>query len=137
MPYWGLALVATTLAFAVPLIYTSNQELIDEQISNASGLLSSQTAQLRDVASKHTAQATNITKQYVGDYTAKAQQMLGVGQQSGVTSATQPTPGKTTQRNKISNAPPAGNSYLDSDFPAPPKEQFKSTKPETKEPLLS
>lgn len=76
MPYWGLAILFTTLAFFVPLVYTSNQELIDNALHQASGVVTAQTTQLREVASKHTAQATNITKQYVGDYTAKAQNLL-------------------------------------------------------------
>jgi hypothetical protein len=77
VPYWGLALIGATTVFFVPLLYTSNQELIDEQLKHAGDIVNAQTSQLRNVASKHTAQATEITKQYVGDYTAKAQQMLG------------------------------------------------------------
>jgi hypothetical protein len=76
MPYWGLAILFTTLAFFVPLVYTSNQELIDNAMQQATDVVSAQTSQLRDVASKHTAQAAGITKQYMGDYTAKAQNML-------------------------------------------------------------
>jgi len=76
MPYWGLAVLFTTLAFFVPLVYTSNQELINNAIHQASDVVCAQTSQLREVASKHTAQATSITKQYVGDYAAKAQSML-------------------------------------------------------------
>jgi hypothetical protein len=64
------------MGFFVPLIYTSNQELIDDQLRHASEVVGAQTSQLRNVASKHTAQATEITKQYMGDYTAKAQSML-------------------------------------------------------------
>jgi hypothetical protein len=76
MPYWGLALFFTTVAFFAPLLYTSNQELIDNTLQQASSVVNAQTAQLREVASKHTAQAAGITKQYMGDYTAKAQQIL-------------------------------------------------------------
>lgn len=66
----------TTIAFFAPLIYTTNREIIDSTVKQATDVVNAQTAQLREVASKHTAQATNITKQYMGDYTAKAQQML-------------------------------------------------------------
>jgi hypothetical protein len=76
MPYWGLAVLFTTLAFFVPLVYTSNQELIDNAMHQATEVVNAQTTQLREVASKHTAQAADITKQYVGDYTAKAQNLL-------------------------------------------------------------
>jgi hypothetical protein len=76
VPYWGLALIFTTLSFLVPVAYTSNQELIDNALQQASTVVSAQTHQLRDVAAKHTVQATHITKQYMGDYTSKAQNML-------------------------------------------------------------
>lgn len=76
VPYWGLALIAATVTFFAPLIYTSNQELIDHHLKQASDVVNTQTEQLRTVASKHTSQATEITKQYIGDYTGKAQEMI-------------------------------------------------------------
>jgi hypothetical protein len=36
VPYWGLALIATSLTFLVPLVYATNQELIDHHLRNAS-----------------------------------------------------------------------------------------------------
>ncbi|KAM0285950.1 hypothetical protein ACHAQH_001137 [Verticillium albo-atrum] len=77
MPLWGLALAATTTLFVVPLIYTSNQELIDHHLKQAGDVINDQTAQFRSVAQKQAAQATDLTKQYMGDYTTKAQQLLG------------------------------------------------------------
>ncbi|KAK5660482.1 hypothetical protein OQA88_13030 [Cercophora sp. LCS_1] len=97
VPYWGLALIATTVLFFTPLIYTTNQELIDSQLKHASEIVNAQTAQLRTVAQKHTEQATQITKQYMGDYTAKAQSLIKGAR---------------------------GNELKDSDFPAAPKEDF-------------
>lgn len=120
VPYWGLALLATTLLFTVPLIYTSNQELIDHHIKNAQDIVSAQTEQLRQVAGTHTAKATEVTKQYVGDYTTKAQELL-----KGKKSVSSPVP--------ASNSSPAHsepvNSVKDTDFPAAPKEdiQFKES----------
>ncbi|TQS33899.1 hypothetical protein Golomagni_05742, partial [Golovinomyces magnicellulatus] len=76
VPYWGLAIIGTTIAFAVPLIYTTNQELIDEQIKNASEVLNAQTAQVRDLAQKQADHFTALGKQYAGDYTGKVQEML-------------------------------------------------------------
>ncbi|KAI1394061.1 Reticulon-domain-containing protein [Hypoxylon trugodes] len=109
VPYWGLALVSTTLLFFVPLVYTTNQELIDHHLKQASDVIESQTEQLRQVANKHTAQATEITKQYLGDYTAKAQQMI-----RGQTASS-----KSTQ------------SHLnESDFPKAPKEGFNKKEEE-------
>lgn len=76
VPYWGLALIAATVTFFAPLVYTSNQELIDHHLKQASDVVNTQTEQLRTVASKHTSQATEITKQYIGDYTGKAQELI-------------------------------------------------------------
>ena len=77
MPYWGLTLIATTLAFFVPLVYTSNQEIIDHHLQNASDAINAQTAQVRSVAQKQADQISTIGKQYAGDYTNKVQGMLG------------------------------------------------------------
>lgn len=76
VPYWGLAIIGTTIAFAVPLIYTTNQELIDEHLKNASELINAQTAQVRDLAQKQADHFTALGKQYAGDYTGKVQEML-------------------------------------------------------------
>lgn len=124
VPYWGLALLATTLLFTVPLIYTSNQELIDHHLKNAQDIVTAQTEQLRQVAGTHTAKATEVTKQYMGDYTSKAQQLLR-GRQASATPATPSAPASTVK---------------DSDFPAAPKEDFKAPEPAVKseeEPLIS
>ncbi|KAK3374444.1 Reticulon-domain-containing protein [Lasiosphaeria ovina] len=101
VPYWGLALISTTVIFFAPLIYKSNQELIDSQIKHASEIVEAQTSQLRTVAQKHTEQATQVTKQYMGDYTAKAQALIKGARGS------EPTPVKS----ELSEA----------DFPAAPK----------------
>ncbi|KAI0843213.1 Reticulon-domain-containing protein [Hypoxylon sp. FL0890] len=122
VPYWGLALIATTLLFFVPLIYTTNQELVDHYIKQASDVVNSQTEQLRQVASRQTAQATEITKQYMGDYTAKAQQMLR---------------GRSASPETTSKSAPQ-TSLKDSDFPQAPKEDLKSTEEHSEEePLIS
>lgn len=76
VPYWGLAVMATTITFFAPLVYKTNQELIDGQVRRAGELVGAQTAQLRSVAQKHTEHASHVTRQYMGDYTAKAQALL-------------------------------------------------------------
>ncbi|GJC77993.1 cell lysis protein [Colletotrichum tofieldiae] len=113
VPFWGLSLIATTALFMVPLLYTSNQELIDAQLNRAGEVINQQTSQFRTVASKHTAEATNITKQYVGDYTAKAQQLLGRRSASPEASRS-PAP----QSQAPADVRP---SVEEQDFPAPPK----------------
>ncbi|KAL2167028.1 hypothetical protein VTG60DRAFT_1864 [Thermothelomyces hinnuleus] len=106
VPYWGLAVIATTVIFFTPLIYTTNQELIDNQLKHASDIVNAQTAQLRTVAQKHTAQATQATKQYVGDCTAKAQALI------------------KGARHHVEQ-PQKATSIKETDFPAPPKEDIK------------
>ncbi|KAI2622245.1 Reticulon-domain-containing protein [Hypomontagnella submonticulosa] len=124
VPYWGLALIATTLVFFVPLAYTTNQELIDHHLKQASDVVNSQTEQLRQVASRHTAQATEITKQYMGDYTAKAQQMI-----RGRSASPEITPKPAPQSN-----------LKESDFPQAPKEGLKNkadSEEDEEEPLIA
>lgn len=106
VPYWGLAVIGTTVAFVVPLIYTSNQELIDEQLHHASELINSQTAQIQSVASKQMEQVSNISKQYAGDYSGKVQDLLR---------------GKTPSRQKI-DKPEQPISTKQPQFPSPPTE---------------
>lgn len=76
VPYWGLAIIGATVAFLVPLVYTTNQELIDEHIKKASKMINAQTAQVRSVAQKQAGHLTTMGKQYAGDYTGKVQEML-------------------------------------------------------------
>jgi hypothetical protein len=114
VPYWGLSLIATSILFLVPLVYTTNKEFIDHHISHATNVVNAQTAQIKDVASKHTAQATEVTKQYLGDYTSKAQQAIGVRTKTGspdiAAKTAKPGPKET-------------------DFPAAPKGDFTTAAP--------
>lgn len=91
----------------MPLVYTSNQELIDHHLKNAQDIVNAQTEQLRKVAGTHTAHATEVTKQFMGDYSSKAQEML----RGRKTSTEAPKPASTVQ---------------ESDFPAAPKEDIKA-----------
>lgn len=120
VPYWGLALLSTTLLFTVPLIYTTNQELIDHHIKNAQDIISAQTEQLRQIAGTHTAKATEVTKQYVGDYTTKAQQLLK-GRQASSAQTSAPTP--------VQSESEPISTVKDTDFPAAPKEDIRAAEP--------
>ncbi|KAK3390215.1 Reticulon-domain-containing protein [Podospora didyma] len=112
VPYWGLSVIATTVLFFAPLIYTSNQELIDEKIHQASEIVGAQTAQLRTVAVKHTEQATQVTKQYMGDYTAKAQALIKGARAEVPQAISNKTEHKTELKPEL--------------FPAAPKAEFKA-----------
>jgi len=85
-----MSLIATTLVFFVPLVYTTNQELIDHHLKNASDAINAQTSQVRSVAGKQAEQITSISKQYAGDYTAKVQDLLGNRSVSGSSPARAP-----------------------------------------------
>ncbi|KAL2266988.1 hypothetical protein VTJ83DRAFT_4265 [Remersonia thermophila] len=119
VPYWGLALIATTVAFFVPLIYTTNQELIDSQLKHAGEIVNAQTAQLRTVAQRHTEQAAQVTKQYMGDYTAKAQALLKGARQ-----------GKGLKPEDFPAAPKA-DVKAQPEFPEVPKDGIKTEHAET------
>ena len=116
VPYWALAIMATTVVFFTPLIYASNQELIDTQLKHAGELVNAQTAQIRSAAQKHTEQATQMTKQYMGDYTAKAQALI-----NGARHNTEEQIKQTTPR----TAPDLASSLKATDFPEAPKEDLK------------
>lgn len=109
VPYWGLAIIGTTVVFFVPLIYTSNQELIDEQIHHITELVDAQTSQVKDVAQKQLGQVSALGKQYAGDYTEKVQDLLR---------------GKTPSRQVIVRPEPAAPAPVakEPEFPNPPTE---------------
>lgn len=98
------------------MIYTSNQELIDHHLKNAQEVINAQTTQLKSLAGTHTAHATEVTKQFMGDYTFKAQEMLRGRQASGT-------------------AAPAAPAVNESDFPAAPKEDIKAAEEESAVPV--
>lgn len=116
VPLWSLSLIAVTVAYFAPLIYISNREIIDEQISNAQAVISSHTNQLKDVAGEHTSHATGLMKQYVGEYSSKAQEYIGhVRSAAPEMSKVAPTPVKTE---------PAPEPQIKTeDFPEAPKEE--------------
>jgi hypothetical protein len=115
VPYWGLAVIGTTLAFFLPLVYTSNQEVIDQHIKNASETINAQTAQVRSVAQQQAGQLSAMGKQYAGDYTSKVQEMLG-----GHKSATTPP---AAQKSPEFPTAPTTEPALTSEEPAIPEKE--------------
>jgi hypothetical protein len=112
VPFWGLALISSSILFLGPLVYKTNKELIDHHITNASNIVNQQTEQVRQIASQHAARATDVTKQYVGDYSAKAQELIGNAR------------GRSVSPNTAKKD--AAPKYKSEDFPAAPKESFKA-----------
>jgi len=139
VPVWGLALISTSVLFLSPLIYKTNQELIDHHLANASRVINQQTEQVKHLASEHIAHATETTKQYVGDYSTKAQEMIRNRSVSPIASRPAKTELKETT-NGIKEEEPSPE-YKAEDFPEAPKEEFKSAAPvdlqHENEPLVS
>ncbi|PYH92313.1 reticulon-like protein 1 Cwl1 [Aspergillus ellipticus CBS 707.79] len=73
LPFWGLSLIAVTIAYMGPLVYINNREVIDAHIEHAQGVVNAQAHQLKGLAEERTSHATGIVRQYVDDYSAKAQ----------------------------------------------------------------
>jgi ABC-type multidrug transport system fused ATPase/permease subunit len=76
VPLWGLALIATHVAFLAPLVYIKNKEVIDAQLEKGYHIANQQATQLRDLAAQHTGNATKTLQGYTRDYTAKAQETI-------------------------------------------------------------
>jgi len=109
VPFWGLALIGVSGAYLTPLVYINNKEIIDEQISHLSELANSQASQVKELAGHTTSRATSSIKTYAGDYSAKAQEMIGNAR------------GRSTSP-EVAKTPTS--SYSDKDFPAAPKQDF-------------
>ncbi|KAJ4295496.1 hypothetical protein N0V90_007509 [Kalmusia sp. IMI 367209] len=76
VPLWGLALIATTIAYLGPLIYIQNKEVIDAQLEKGYHIANQQATQLRDLAAERTGNATKTLQGYTQQYTAKAQETI-------------------------------------------------------------
>ena len=124
VPFWGLCLIGTTCVYMIPLIYTTNQELIDHHLSNAQDVVNQQTSQLSDLASQHTKAASDTMKQYAGDYSAKAQEYIGTS------SKRQGTGPINSSKPKAADGPVSTTSSApklsESDFPHAPKQDLSS-----------
>ncbi|KAL8702715.1 MAG: hypothetical protein Q9201_004115 [Fulgogasparrea decipioides] len=113
-PLWGLSLIAVSLIYLGPLVYLSNQELIDHYLENATNVVNAQATQVKDLAGHHTSRATSAVKSYAGDYTSKAQSYIGSAR--GNTSPKAVNSGATS-------GPGSAPAYTSSDFPHAPKQE--------------
>jgi len=76
VPLWGLALIATTIAYLGPLVYIKNKEVIDAQLEKGYQIANQQATQLKDLAAQHTGNAAKTVQGYTQQYTAKAQETI-------------------------------------------------------------
>lgn len=121
VPLWGLSLIGVSCIYLGPLIYMTNQELIDHHLKNASDAVNSQTNQLVDLAGHHTARASETVKAYAGDYTAKAQEYIGSAR--GRSSSPEVSSSKSTANAPLKSGPGDAPEYSASDFPHAPKQE--------------
>jgi hypothetical protein len=128
VPLWGLAVIAVTTTYFGPLVYISNREIIDEQIANLQSIITSQTNQLKDLAGERTSHATGVMKQYVGEYSSKAQEYIGRRSASPEMSKVAPTPVKTE--------PVSEPVIKTEDFPEAPKIEPVAQAVESVEPVV-
>ncbi|KKK13491.1 cwl1 [Aspergillus rambellii] len=136
LSFWGLSLLAVTIAYLGPLVYINNREIIDAQIENAQAIVSSQAHQLKDLAGEHTSHATDVVKQYVGGYSSKAQEYIGHRRSASPEMTKAPSP-------VIKQEPEAESLITTTDFPEAPKDEpvmqsiEHSPQPAEEEPVLA
>ncbi|PSK54757.1 Reticulon-like protein 1 [Elsinoe australis] len=135
VPKWGIALIATSVVFFVPLVYIQNRELIDGHLNNASNVINQQATQVRDLAAQHTGRAGEVAKSTMSQYSAKAQDLIGQAKNktTGTTSSDSTTassngPASTgTTSTGLSSEPlntSSTNGIKREDFPSAPQESF-------------
>ncbi|MCJ1425082.1 hypothetical protein MMC29_002970 [Sticta canariensis] len=118
LPFWGLSLIAVSTIYLGPLIYITNQEFIDQQLENASGIINTQANQVRDLAGHHAGRASNTVKAYAGDYTSKASSYIGSARHR----SNSPELSYSSNPPKQSG-PGSPPQYTSSDFPHAPKQE--------------
>lgn len=114
-----MTLIGTSVLFLAPLIYIQNQEFIDEQLNHASGVISAQATQVKDLASEHAGKGFESVKAYTGAGAAKAQELVGTAKQN--------LPSPTLSKSE----PTASNTVHEDAFPTAPKTDLPSTEAHT------
>jgi hypothetical protein len=72
IPLWGLTLIGTLLAFAIPPIYLRNQQVIDEHIAQAQNLAAEKVTFARDIAGEKVGAVSENVKQVTSEWGKKA-----------------------------------------------------------------
>ncbi|KAL4863641.1 hypothetical protein BDV12DRAFT_25631 [Aspergillus spectabilis] len=141
LPFWGLSLLAVTIAYLGPLVYINNRELIDAQIENLQQTVNSQANQLKGIAEERTSHATGVVKQYVGDYSNKAQEYIGSRRSaSPEVSKVGPAVKREPEPEAVKVEPEPEAIVKPSDFPETPKDELVAQSIETQpeqQPLLA
>ncbi|KAL3476531.1 Reticulon-domain-containing protein [Aspergillus californicus] len=125
LPFWGLSLLAVTIAYIGPLAYINNREVVDAQIESVQEMVNSQAHQLKDLAEERTYHATGMVKQYVGDYSNKAQEYIGTRRSASPEVSKVPGPAikKEPEVDAIVKKEPETEPLVNTDFPEAPKDE--------------
>lgn len=126
MPTWGIALFFTTVVFFTPLTYIQHRELIDQHIADAHALVNDQTEQLRDLATQHTNKAVEMSQVAFQEYSAKAQELIGVGKKTAVEKGV--VTEKIAPASTNGTATTVKSEVKSQDFPAAPTSEFAASK---------
>ncbi|RFU27033.1 hypothetical protein B7463_g9293, partial [Scytalidium lignicola] len=140
VPYWGLALIGSSVLFLAPLIYKSNKEVIDLYLRQATDAVNEQAEHVKQAAAHHAAQATDATKHMVSEYSAKAQEMISRGRSVSPIALTKPQMAKTPTKSESGAIPsvhvsepdsksenlPSATAYKADDFPLAPTADIKN-----------
>jgi len=110
LPLWGLTLLFTSAVYLAPLVYIKNKDVIDSHLEHAGNVVGQQANQVKDLAAQHTGTAVGTMRSYAGEYSQKAQTMIGQSRQK-----------ITGVDNGSATAP---SSVKSSDLPSAPKEVF-------------
>lgn len=121
VPLWGLSLISVSCIYLGPLVYMTNKELIDENLSKASKVVNSQANQVKDLAGHHTSRASETVKAYAGDYSAKAQSYIGSAR--GRSTSPEVASSKPMANAPVKSEPGSAPDYKPSDFPHAPKQE--------------
>lgn len=121
LPLWGLSLIGTSVLYLCPLIYIQNKEFIDSNLRNAGVIINQQAHQVKDLAVHHTGKASETVKIKAGEYSHKAQEILGsakttIASKAPGSRASSATFKKTDFPDRASSAAVQQN-----DFPVPPQ----------------
>lgn len=133
LPAWGFTLFATCVVFLVPLVYTSNKELIDSQLEHANKVVSAQTQQLRDLTVEHTSKAAETVKGYTNEYAGVASEYIGKSRQK-IPELIPSTNGSTGNTGNMGSTNVNTNTTAprEADFPKAPATDFASSAEHTK-----
>ena len=76
LPFWGLSVIAVTVAYFGPLVYMNNYEVIDAHVEEAQSVVNAQATLLKGHVEERVVHVKGVAQKYVDDYSNLAQQYL-------------------------------------------------------------